>query len=472
MTYVIFVVQLIFAGIKVLKISSIESVYNIPLVGLSILICFLLFYFRVTPFLITLFSFILNPFLLSFTPLMNFLPYISLYFALLGMLKERGIRERKIRTFLLPVIMPGFLIFSIPGVFERPLRIYLSYLFFTPGKETDLLPGSEKPTNFLFPDGTGDLFNRSVDLFINNQNFIFILANILFIFYIIMIVFFLFFQDFEESSIQLKRRRFSRQVLTFAIIILSFILILMAYRIVPLLLSNARGSASTFNEFYQLIPFLIIIVLSAFAVYLWQRKSRGSVEQPSLPHNLFAVSLGMILFSLALFLIPINKKGLSENLINNLGILSFIVFAISMIILSISTIISFWASKRFGGLEVFGDRNKEFLLHFYKKDVIETLDKTEDPQEFVLFAYFVITYMIVKKGIEIEQHETPNEILTRLGKLLDIPYFEEITYFFNLVRYGNKKIDAQSFGTLKQKVYEAIFYLRNLELKDLKLKVT
>ncbi len=469
-SYIIFLIQLLVIELSVFGNFIKKAGYlAIPLFILALLIPIaifaLLFFFKPKEIWIALLSFIPNIYLVNKFFYFNFLPFIALYFAILSILRERGVKYKLKEITILPIVLFGFIKFNIKGVLENSI---LSLLF-APGKV------SETPA-FNPIEAMGKFFNAISQIgggsstsitFINSQKFLNILFFISVSIYILLL-FYLFKILAYSEEIHNKKR--NRNFLMMAINLIIFILIVLIMQNYQKILSfislNLNASPVSTGKVIIAIVVLVLVFLISFIIYLSRtektlRKGSGA-GKASLPSN-YGIAFLFLLLGFALF--QSKKIHLFNNPIINktlelaglcISVISFVVILVALF--KIRSSIRVETFKK-----LFGEKLSQYSSLAEKGGLEKSLEETKNEKEFVMLLYFTVLYYLSLKKLEIQPSETPNEYEKRIQvKERIIPYFNILTYLFNQVRYSENELDLESFNKIRTNAFVLVDYVKSL----------
>jgi hypothetical protein len=472
----ILIFQTLLACIKIfiaLKITGIT--YQLLIFLLALILLFFIYVLRVNDLFIIIMSFLINPFILSFTVFLNFLPYVSLYFYVFNILKRKNVSSNKARYYLLPIILVGFFPIKAQGLFEYPAKNYFMYLFFS--KSTNPVNPSLGPgpfSGFFSTKTFQNILSGSKNFIFNPPDFLLVfLSNLLFVLFLVMIFYsFRFF--FSDNINKNKAKPILKGFLIFAFIILFLLVILQDIpKVLNLLINffdNLQLNIDQFNLWYKILPALIISVVLLLILFLnLRRNSRRKYSNINpyyfLPFYYMASFLVIIMLFLFMFIGKL-KLLFKSVLPEYLGLISFLILIAAIAFVMIILIILRKSLKSDLPEETFGEKTMELQLKFYKRDPIVTLESIEDIKEFVIFFYFSALMIMAEKGIKIMDIETPYEYLKRVNKRIYVPHFDFMTEVFYKAKYSNHKIDVDKCEEIRNYSLEIINFLKNLEIID------
>lgn len=469
-SYIIFFLQLLsivlFAfGSKITKAGYLALPLFILALLIPVVIFALFFFFKPKEIWIALLSFIPNIYLVNKFFYFNFLPFIALYFAILSILREKEVKYRFKEITILPIIFLGFIKFNVKGVLENSI---LSLLF-APGK------ASETPS-FNPLEAVGKFLNAISQLggnsstsitFINSQRFLNILFFISVSIYILLL-FYLFkiLAYSEEAHNKRRKRNFLTMVINLIVFVLIVVIIENYQKIFGFISLNFNPSPINNVKAVIAIVAFVLVFLVSLVIYLSRasrtlRKGAGA-GKAVLPSN-YGIAFLFLLLGFGLY--HSKKLHLFNNPIINKTLeiagLCISVISFAVILIALFKIRSSIRVEPFK--KIFGEKLSHYS-NLAEKGVLEkSLKDTEDKREFVMLLYFIILYYLSLKRIEIQQSETPNEYEKRMQREeVMIPYFSNLTYLFNQVRYSENELDLDSFNNIKVNAFVLIDYIKNL----------
>lgn len=475
----ILVFQTLFVCVKIFTILKITEIsYQLLIFLVAIILLLLIYALRVNDLFIIIISFLINPFILSFTEFLNFLPYISLYFYVLNILKSKNVSPRKASLYLLPIILGGLFPIKVQGFFESPVKNYFMHLFFSKPLNPSNTSIWVYPSNWTSPFNSffssepfQKIFSGSKDFIFNPPSFLIVfLSNLLFVLFLIMG--FYSFRFFPGNGNKKIAKPILGILLSFTALILFILVILQDMpKILNLFIdffNNANLNIAPIGLWYKISTFIVIGVSLFLFLYIRNKRLRRSNNlghygiSPFYYLSSFVVVVILFLFMFREKLKFPFKSGmpLSGNFISFLLLIIAIMLVITILIMLRKVAQSNVPE------ELFGEKTVELRLKFYERSPVDTLKGVEDIKEFVLFFYFAALMILSSKGIKIMYAETPNEFLERLSKLVNIPHFDFMTNIFYATRYSNHDIEDDMYEKIKNYAFEIINFLQNLEFDN------
>jgi len=472
----ILIFQTLLACIKIfiaLKITGIT--FQLLIFSLALILLLFIYVLRVNDLFITIMSFLINPFILSFTIFLNFLPYVSLYFYVFNILKRKSVSSNKVGYYLLPIILVGFFPIKAQGLFEYPVKNYFMYLLFS--KPTNPVNPSLGPSPFsgFFSTKTfQNILSGSKNFIFNPPDFIIVfLSNLLFVLFLVMIFYsFRFF--FSDDINKNEAKPILKGSLIFASVILFLLVILQDMpKVLNLLINfliNLQLNIGPVNLWYKILTLLIISVALLLILFLNLRRNNRREQSNINPYYslpFYYVTSFLVLIMLFLFMFIGKFKLLFKNALPEyLGLIVFLILIAAIAFVVIILVILRKSSQSNVPEKLFGEKIRELQLKFHKRNPIVTLESIEDIKEFVIFFYFSALMIMAEKGIKIMNMETPYEYLKRVNKLIYVPHFDFMTEVFYKAKYSNHKIEVDKCEEIRNYSLEIINFLKNLELID------
>jgi hypothetical protein len=474
MSYSIFVLQILISCFKAFYTVNIsEPILQLIVLALISALLFLLYSLKINDFFILMFSFIINPYLLSISSLLNFLPYISMYFYILKILKKNDINTANIKFYLLPIILIGLFPINFKGVFETPVRNYFSNLLFSPSGTNggNTIPGQSIPVpgSFNITDFFKNVISGGKAIDFNAPPFLVVfLSNLVLVLFVAMI-FYSFKMFFSGSLKTVKKGSLLKHILIFLIIMLVFLVIVVnAPELLSLLSAFFRGQTteSPVSLQYKLIPLIVIFVVFSmiFIRNLRRNKRKDSRQIMNRPFSFFYWTFS--LFGLFLIVFVFMNRGaflLQSNLPKILALIA-ISLLITIVICLVVILIILRLNFKFAVPEqIFGEETRVLEKRYYERSPLTTLENIQDIKEFVIFFYFSALMILSEKGFNIESSETPYEYLHRMENIIALPNFAYLTEIFCIVKYSNHEISSEEQSNIRKFSFDTIDFLNNFD---------
>jgi len=404
----------------------------------------------------------LNIFLIEYYWWFNFLPFISCYFLVNEILKERSVTFNKRYIFLAPIVALGFIPIHVKGIFSEPLKNLLTSVLFSQPAYPIV---KNAPTVGSQGTSIGNIINNAntlgKELLWNSPKLVAIVTNIFSVIYIFIIYFII-----REFLIVGKSKNKRLNYLEFLFIGLIGILTFAfseSYRSLLLVLDRIEV-----NQSYQGLSRLalygtILITIIAFVIYVLIIKKRSSVDQLYFFNNqepLIASFVGVTIIAFVAFLFLSLFKVFGRNVLGEWYVVLLLISIVLAAFFTIVGIISSIRSRRYEILtEIFSDENvSEFEELIAKKGVLKSLEEIKDSKAYAMFMYFSVLYLLASKGFRLMQFETPNEFLIRVEEKISVPHFRFLTNVFNKLRYSNEELTLNEFEVLKSYSKEIIVF--------------
>ncbi len=451
--YAIFALQIIFVEAFLVKSLLLKSGFaGIILLVLMILIPFVMFFvlyfLKPKPIWIALLSFAPSIFLSTQAQILNVLPFISVYFALIYILNEKNVRFRFREISLLPVILLGLINMKWKGLLENSIVS----LLLKPGKVPEPLPGFSSNTLEKFVElisGGSEQYTTGFKLtsspsFLSFVFFIVVSVYIILLFYLFKIV-----SSSQDGYRIPKTNRLVRTLINLVFLIV-FVLIV---QYLPQLLALVFPAYTGVDISISRAAIAIVVVAIAFISILITRlirEGKKARRDTQILDQARYTNFGFLLSAMLFGFVLIQAKRMSRagsplvnKVIEIVGI--SLVFLSSLLI--VIALVGMRKTLRFSPMKhLFGEEIGEYQQIAINDSFSEALEKTKDKRKFILMLYFAVLFYLSQAGKQIEPSETPNEYLLRMyDEGVRIPMFDLLTSLFNQAKYSNTEIDAESF---------------------------